>query len=94
MSNVAVVQGRISYVSTREGVWYHDIQTPAPDEYTPPGWVKVRAQSRLGQPGEEIKCRCSISGYRRTFQTKDGNEGSEVKMVLDFQAKEPAKVAA
>ncbi len=70
--NMAIIAGRIDQVRMHEGRHYHDIQLPAPDAYSSPGWVEVQSPIPLGQPGSEWKGKCRIGGYRRTFQIKQG----------------------
>jgi hypothetical protein len=84
MSSFAVIEGRLQFLETNNGKFYHDLQLPAPDPFSSPTWVRVVADRRLGQPGQDVKWRCSLRGYRRTFERKNGEQGHAVELALDF----------
>ena len=89
MSNIGVINGRIEHVREYKGRYFHDVRLPAVDEFSSPGWARVEAKHRLGSVGEMLQCKVGITGFRRTFETRDGGEGSNVESRFNYL--EPAK---
>jgi hypothetical protein len=75
--NVAIISGRIHSVEQHKGVFYHEVQLPAMDEYSHPGWAKVEASYSLGSVNSVVKVRARIKGYRETFTIKSGQRAGQ-----------------
>lgn len=83
-ANMAVIKGRIYKVDQANGKFYHEVQLPAVDEFSHPGWVKLVADKMLGAAGHDIACKATMSGFRRTFKRRDGLEGSEIQTMFTY----------
>lgn len=70
--NQAVVVGRVTDARKTEKGWVTIIASPAPDSYSHPGQHEVWSESKLGTPGEDVRVRCQLSGYRRSYKDRNG----------------------
>lgn len=68
----ALIVGRVSEVKKTENAVYTIIQTPAPDSYSHPGNHEVSSRRLIGKPGEDVRVLVQLSGYRRTYKDKHG----------------------
>ncbi len=77
--NQALVMGRIQDVRrTENGGVYTIIASPAPDSFSHPGQHLVSSSRLLGKPGEDVKIRVQLGGYRRTYTDKHGEKVATV----------------
>lgn len=71
--------GRIESVKRKDGVFYHGFLLPAPDEYSRPQFVEVRANRKLGEPGEDVTVPVSVCGFIKSFEYTDRQTGERLK---------------
>jgi len=79
------VTGRVERVERSEN--FAGVQTvlvcPAPDEFTPPAYVKLRSRHTVGVVGDMIKANCLVGGYRKPMaKTRGGEEFLPVDITL------------
>lgn len=77
----AVISGRISLVRRTNNGFVHLITLPAADQYSMPSTVEVLGKTRLGSNEDEIRVRVRITGYRRTYDSRDKETGEITKVV-------------
>jgi hypothetical protein len=77
--NQMCVQGRIEHVSKYEDRFEHIVITPAADEYSKPSLIRVTAESRLGQKGDDVKVVCTFNGWANNYQNKNNDPVKDVK---------------
>jgi hypothetical protein len=79
----AFIVGRIAEVKKTEQWVFTVIQTAAPDPYSHPGNHEVKSRRMIGRPGEEVRVRVQLGGFRRTFKDKHGESQVTVDNKLD-----------
>lgn len=77
---IVQVAGKLVSVRKAGSVFEHIIKMAAPDPYSSPATISVMAQTRLGQAEDEVKVRCRLTGYGRTYKSTDQETG-EVRNV-------------
>lgn len=81
-----LLRGRVERVTQRDGAsgksYRTLLRTPAPDSYTSPGTFEVRSLKRIGAQGDEVEVECSLLGYGRTYDDKEGNKVHTAEHVL------------
>lgn len=71
--NQAMIAGRVASArKTESGNWLTIINTPAPDAYSHPGQHEISSATKIGVPGEDVKVRVQLSGYKRSYKNKEG----------------------
>lgn len=71
--NQAMLSGRVASArKTESGNWLTIINSPAPDAYSHPGQHEVSSASKIGVPGDDIKVRVQLSGFKRSYKNKEG----------------------
>ena len=74
--NLLLVNGKVTDVQKTKGNNYiHTVIIPAPDEYSHPQTIPVWATEKLADVGTELKHKCTVSGFRRSFEMKNGETG-------------------
>lgn len=73
-ANQTIIRGRIVDVMRRENAVYTDIVLPAPDSYSQPQNVRIVSSRLIGKPGDDVTQRCTIKGYRRSYNDKQTGE--------------------
>lgn len=81
----ALISGKIvaksRAITTQQGRKFLTVVAlPAADEYSTPQVVELRSNESLGQAGETVRCRVSIGGYRRSFDTQDPHTGEKFRV--------------
>lgn len=72
--NQAMIAGRVASArKTDSGNWLTIINSPAPDAYSHPGQHEVSSAAKLGAPGEDVKVRVQLSGFKRSYENKHGD---------------------
>ena len=84
---LCTIAGRIDHVSSRDtngATTYRTLVTvPALDEYSSPGQYEIRSRKRVGRPGDTIAQACQLRGYKRSFETKAGEQVKTAEHVLE-----------
>jgi hypothetical protein len=73
-----LVVGRIEAVRRHEKMNYTMVRIPAPDEYSMPSTVEIRSSTRFGDPGDQCRQLCTLTGFaERPKQITDRNTGEQ-----------------
>lgn len=77
----AVIAGRLGLVRRTQNGFVHLIVLPAADQYSMPSTVEFLSKQRLGSMDDEVRVRVRITGYRRTYESRDKETGEITKVV-------------
>ncbi len=81
--NVVTLKGKLERIDSNGEFHYSELVLPRFDEYdTQSRNVVVKARRRLGNVGDVITVACSIGGWTRRFQKRDGTTGYDNHVVL------------
>lgn len=82
--NTIMLIGQIYQVQkiqeAKDNPWEHLLVLEAPDKYTSPSTVRLRAEKKLGVKGEEIRQLARAAGYRRMFDKTDRSTGEVTRV--------------
>jgi hypothetical protein len=53
------------------------LKLPAADEYSAPETVELVSRQKLGERGDEVRCKVQIGGYGRSYQATDPETGEK-----------------
>ncbi len=76
----SVISGRIALVRKTTSGFSHLITLPSADQYSMPSTVEVLSKSRLGSNDDEVRVRVRITGYRRSYESRDKETGEITKV--------------
>lgn len=77
--NQIMIIGRLDHVSKFENKFDHIITTAAPDEFSKPSVLRLSSSTRLGAPGEMVKCLSVFNGWPNNYQSKNGEPIKDAK---------------
>lgn len=79
------LEGRIAFrrrMRGQEGPYFLSVlKIPAQDQFSHPGTVEVLSHDSLGQPGDDWKGICEVTGYPRSYDSKPDKESGEVTRI-------------
>lgn len=71
--NQSMISGRVASArKTSSNNWLTIINSPAPDAYSHPGQHEVSSAAKIGVPGEDVKVRVQLSGFKRNYKNAEG----------------------
>lgn len=73
--------GRVQATRRHEKSWYISLVLPAPDAFAHPSTIEVRADSKLGEVGEDIDVLARIGGFNRKPYRWTDKDSGESRMV-------------
>lgn len=57
------------------------VRLPALDEYSAPSTIELRSRQSLGEVGDTIRVRATISGFPRQYRSKTPDDNGELALV-------------
>jgi hypothetical protein len=58
----------------------HLVRLPAPDPFSSPATVNVKAREKMGSEGDEFNAECQVGGYGRSYPVTDEETGRKTSV--------------